>query len=206
MRESLYVPTHGFVAAKFGGDMNYDSELRQATRGALLQQYERGKVLFAEPEPHLRFSPVPLLCRSAESLWDAAMRGELPGEPARYHFTACTYAAVRGLDPPGPPGSLSRILPGVIDALNDWFDKYGVGVLEQTKHLGCVVGVMTQAGRLSQGFTGGGSSSGEINDAWINVLVRSVTAETLYIEHRAPEPLPRAHSRCSTGAQQGVGV
>ena len=186
--------------------MNYDSELREATEGALVRQYERGEILFAESEPHLNFAPVPLLCRSTDALWNASMRGELGGEPARYLFTACTYAAVRGLDPPGPAGPPSRILPGVIDALNDWYDKYGVGVLEQTKHLGCVVGLMTWAGRLANLPTGGGCISGEPSeersDAYINVLVRSVTAETLYPDRGTPLPLPHTPQ----GSKTGVGV
>ena len=183
--------------------MSYDSELREASTGALTSQYERGEVLFAEPALHRQFSPVPFLCRSTDSLWDAAMRGQLAGEAARYHFTACTYSAVRGLDPPGPAGPPSRILPGVIDALHDWFDEYGVGVLQQTKHLGCVVGLMTWAGRLAHLPTGGACNgthhTGVGREAWINVLVRSVTAETLYLEHRALGPLPHAASDIKTG-------
>jgi hypothetical protein len=186
--------------------MSYDSELREASTGALTSQYERGEVLFAEPAPHRQFSPVPFLCRSTDSLWDAAMWGQLAGEAARYHFTACTYAAVRGLDPPGPAGSPSRILPGVIDALNDWFDEYGVGVLQQTKHLGCVVGLMTWAGRLAHLPTGGSYHTGAGREAWINVLVRSVTAETLYLKH--PEAVSEAVSlpHAASDIKTGVGV
>ena len=182
--------------------MNYESQLREATTGALTMQYERGAVLFTEPHLHRGFSPLPLLCRSADALWVAALEGRLIGEAARYHFTACTYAAVRALEPPGPAGSPIRVLPGAIEALNDWFDKYGVGVLERTQHLGCVVGVMTWAGRLTHLPVG--DSLGV--EAWHNVLVRSVTAETLYQDQskdagRAPQALtlPRM-------TQTGVGV
>ncbi len=182
--------------------MNYELELREAVTGALATQYERGAVLFSEPEPHRQFSPLPLLCRSTDALWSAATEGRLISEAARYHFTACTYAAVRALEPPGPAGPHSRVLPGAIDALNDWFDKYGVGVLERTQHFGCVVGVMTWAGRLTHLPVG--DSLGV--EAWHNVLVRSVTAETLYQDQ--PDYAGRA-SRVWTlphTSQTGVGV
>jgi len=166
--------------------MNYELELRQATTGALTRQYERGAVLFSEPQQHRQFSPLPLLCRSTDALWAAACGGRLTGEASRYHFTACTYAAIRALDPPGPAGSPNRVLPGAVSALNDWFDKYGVGVLEQTKHLGCVVGLMTWAGRLTHLLAGDVQGV----EAWHNVLVRSVTAETLYTGQPESKSLP----------------
>ena len=196
MRESLYAPTCAHTTTEFGGPMNYESELRQATTGALTTQYERGAVLFSEPEPHRQFSPLPLLCRSTDALWTAATEGRLTGEAARYHFTACSYAAVRALDPPGPAGAPSRVLPGAIDALNDWFDKYGVGVLERTQHLGCVVGLMTWAGRLTQLPVGDEQGV----EAWINVLVRSVTAETLYAGQPESKSLPHAALGARVGA------
>ena len=183
--------------------MNYESQLRQATTGALTRQYERGAVLFSESQPHRQFFPLPLLCRSTDALWAAASGGRLTGEAGRYHFTACTYAAIRALDPPGPAGSPSRVLPGAISALNDWFDKYGVGVLEQTQHLGCVVGLMTWAGRLAHLPTGGAYNgthhTGVGREAWINVLARSVTAETLYLKQPEAVSLPHAASDIKTG-------
>ena len=82
--------------------------------------------------------------------------------------------------------------------MNDWYDKYGVGVLEQTKHLGCVVGLMTWAGRLAHLPTGGECISEERSDAYINVLVRSVTAETLYLKQPEGVTLPHAASDIKT--------
>ncbi len=180
--------------------MNYESQLRQATTGALTRQYERGVILFSETEPHRQFSPLPLLCRSTDALWLAATEGRLTGEAGRYHFTACTYAAVRALEPPGPAGPHSRVLPGAIDSLNDWFDKYGVGVLEQTKHLGCVVGLMTWAGRLTHLLAGDVQGV----EAWINVLVRSVTAETLYTGQPESKSLPHPALNAQLGDQVGA--
>ena len=79
-------------------------------------------------------------------------------------------------------------------------------MLEQPKHLGCVVGLMTWAGRLANLPTGGGCISGEPSeersDAYVNVLVRSVTAETLYPDRGTPLPLPHTPQ----GSKTGVGV
>ena len=162
-------------------------QLRLDLWGALTYQYDRGAQLFFEAQPHNWFSPKPLLCASAERLWESVLVGAVNREAARFHFTACTYAAVRGvnrLDPiAGPP---TRVLPGALDHLLEHYEKYGVGGLNLTRQVGCVVGVLTQSQRLT------GMQPGDENerDVLLDVLVGSVAAELLYWDQPEPKSLP----------------
>ena len=164
-------------------------ELRLQLWGALTYQYDRGEQLFYEHSPHRGFAPLPLLCNSAEKLWEEVLVGAVDRGPARYHFVACTYAAVRGinrLDPTaGPP---TRQLPGVLDHLLEWYERYGTGGLELTRQVGCVVGLLTQSQRLL-GLRPGWDDE---RDAWLSVLVASVSAELLYSDQPISKSLPHA--------------
>ena len=159
--------------------MNTQNELHNALWGALTFQYHRGDVFFSEHSPHCGFTPLPLLCTSAEKLWESVLAGGVGREAARHHFVACTYAAVRSLNCLEPiAGDPERVLPGVMDHLLDWYATHGVGGLQLTRQVGCVVGVLTQSQRL-QGIRPGWDDE---RNAWLNVLVGSVSAEMLYVQ------------------------
>jgi hypothetical protein len=172
-------------------------QLRLDLWGALTYQFDRGAALFYEPEPHRDFSPKPLLHSSAEKLWESVLTGGVNREAARYHFTACTYAAVRGvnrLDPiAGPP---TRVLPGALDHLLEHYEKYGVGGLNLTRQVGCVVGVLTQSQRLL-GLQPGDENEREV---LLDVLVGSVAAELLYWDQSESKSLPHAASKAPVSA------
>ena len=163
--------------------MSDEYELQDVLWGALKFQYEWGRALCSEQRPHATFSPLPLFCASVDKLWESVLVGGVNREASRYHFIACTYSAIRGLDRLEPiAGDPLRVLSGVLDHQLDWYDEMGLGGLKLTRQVGCVVGLLTASQSL-QGLQQGSKSelAGE-RELWLNALLPSVGGELLYSE------------------------
>ena len=187
--------------------MSDEAEFRLKAQAGLWNQYDRGGVWFDEPREWHHFTALPLLCNSADKLWDEVLSGSIDRGASRHHFTACTYASVRALhDIRGEPVDPTVELPGVVDHLCDWYDRYGMGGLEATGLVGCVVGVLTEANALSRVRPGWVDE----REMWLNVLVGSVTAEMLYETRPAREvkskSLPHVASRITQDARVTVTI
>ena len=159
--------------------MSDEYELQDVLWGALRFQYEWGKPLCSEHRPHATFSPLPLFCASVDKLWESVLVGAVNRDASRFHFIACTYSAIRGLDRLEPiAGDPLRVLPGVVDHQLDWYDEMGMGGLKLTRQVGCVVGLLMASQRL-QAFKPGLAEEREL---WLNALLPSVGGELLYNE------------------------
>jgi hypothetical protein len=177
--------------------MSDEYELQDVLWGALKFQYEWGRSLCSEQRPHATFSPLPLFCASVDKLWESVLVGGVNRDASRYHFIACTYSAIRGLDRLEPiAGDPPRVLPGVLDHQLDWYDEKGLGGLKLTRQVGCVVGVLTQSQRLL-GLQPGDENEREV---LLDVLVGSVAAELLYWDQSESKSLPHAASKAPVSA------
>jgi hypothetical protein len=157
----------------------------EAVLVAISNQISRGKKLIQPISLGTPLEPYSLLRTSSKKLWEESNVNSLHSEAARYHFMTITYASFKGLaDQRNNPQELEVEVPEVLDALRDWYRTYGAEGVEKYQHLGCVIAVMNGQSRLSNlknPFSPYVPKSTEAKQAWLDVIVGSITAEMLYI-------------------------
>ena len=170
---------------KLRGDEMKPETLSEAVLEAINNQVARGKKLIQPISLGTPLEPYRLLKSSSKKLWEESTVNSLHSEAARYHFMTITYASFKGLsDQRSNPQELEAEVPAVLEVLRDWYRKYGAEGVEQYQHTGCVIAVMNGQSRLNKlknPFSPYLPQSREAKQAWLDVIVGSVTAEMRYM-------------------------